>query len=510
MLLNYPPDDFTLNVWEWLETEVYPNHLQEIFDRRAAAVWIAGSNGWVSLWLSDLGVNDPPEVRRENLKHVLFKRIFETKFPPPVPERPPLPEQPKGQLKIALGGFTRSSKLTLPLVCHLMEGFSKFTRDPDYIKRLLDTIASAGYDAVRTLDILGWYDGGWGGKEVTPVPSRNKSGNRVEATPNYYQQLENYILECHSRGLALAWSRGDLQLLSHRQLEEHFTTLGQLGVPSEAVFLFEGCNEAWQNGAPDPSRLLELVRLFKRQRPEIICGLSCPTNASEEPADFREWTEGADITIIHNFRGGEDTDRIRHIFSNGYEGMPMLGRRVAWQNEPPGPDDDDGSDDVTVGDTSDPEALGAMAAVSFLARQAWTYMSGDGVFLDGSPFEEQPAFSIIPKIRALIPPDVMAYPMLVHGGRDNSVLITPNRQYSSEGGEIDRIDQAISDDGKVVAVAYGRANRRQAEIMVDDGRRFEGMIINPGTAEVHELRIAAGERVPVDFRFSRLLIGQVT
>lgn len=423
-------------------------------------------------------------------------------------EEPIRPPKPQGQLGYDGRGLTKGGQYVLPVVCHLMEGFSRYTRDRDYVRNLLDKIAAAGYDAVRTLDVLGWYGEAWRDREVTPVPSRAREGHSVAATPDYYRQLEDYILELHDRGLGIVWSRGDLQLLSPRQTEEHFEILGSLGVPSEAIYLFEGCNEAWQNGQPDSATLRDLVRRFSRQRPGVLTGLSAPPNSSEENRDLQEWSEGVDMVVVHGFRGGEYTDRIRHIFSLSYDGLGTFGRRVAWQMEPSGPRRE-GERGVSGGATNDPEALGAMAAVSLLSRQAWTYMSSGGVFLSERPFEEQTGFDLIPRVRDLIPSDVMTYDRLWHGGRSEAVLIAPDRVYAERGGGLHRVDQAVDDTGKIVALAHGAVDGKPQLVKNDSERRFEGVVINPGTAESRDIVIGPGQTVQVDFRVARLFVGKL-
>jgi len=126
--LDSPPDDYTLHVRQWLAEDVYPNHLGEVFDDRAAAVWIDGSQGFVQRWLRGEHRELSPIERREQLKHRVFEAIMRVKHPPATPPRAATALQ--GVLRLVPGGPhgmripADDTGLVIPTFCHFGEAFS--------------------------------------------------------------------------------------------------------------------------------------------------------------------------------------------------------------------------------------------------------------------------------------------------------------------------------------------------------------------------------------------------
>ncbi len=60
-----------------------------------------------------------------------------------------------------------------------------------------------------------------------------------------------------------------------------------------------------------------------------------------------------------------------------------------------------------------------------------------------------PGFWAVPRVRRVLPPDLMRFPLRMHGGerwRGTRVFAAVDPW---------RVDQALSDDGRIVAIAYG-------------------------------------------------------
>ena len=189
----------------------------------------------------------------------------------------------------------------------------------------------AGYDGIRFWDNLG-YDPVWRRREVTPFGFYAQQDDWVPRTPNYYARLQNFIRLLQQYGLAAHHSRGDLNTVSLNQVVEHSRTVRNIydDIGLETVALYEGNNEDWQNGALRPDGLRLVVEPFRQAG--VLTALS---SHSEEPEDVRDYATDA-LFYIHGQRGGDATDRIRHVFSVSYERLPEV-PRLGWQGEPVGP-----------------------------------------------------------------------------------------------------------------------------------------------------------------------------
>jgi hypothetical protein len=361
--------------------------------------------------------------------------------------------------------------------------------------------------------VLGYYNTAWGGKEITPIDFVNRGGQRVPATPDYYNVLSSFLADCQRRGVAVHHTRGDLNSWPTSEKLRHCQKVRELqrslGITPA---LNEACNEAWQNGVGTARELGDMAEALGA---DAIQALSCPPDSSEEPADLTEYSQSpADVMYVHGYRGGSSHDRIRHIFSLGYE-QPTP-HRLGWQGEPAGP-----GAGVTVGQENHPEALAMMAAVSLIARQAWVYMSGHGVFWiapimgdvevlgeqkavhsasqDWDFTKHQPGFLEVARVKSWLPNDLMRFQQLCHGGlrwRGTRVCVG-----NAEGTL--RADQALHDDGRSVIAIYGPPGAWT----VPFERSFVGHSINPATGEQTPLKVSAGSSWTATFERGRVLIG---
>ncbi|MFH1574139.1 MAG: hypothetical protein ABIG68_09150, partial [Acidobacteriota bacterium] len=152
----------------------------------------------------------------------------------------------------------------------------------------------------------------------------------------------------------------------------------------------------------------------------------------------------ASMWAVHGYRDGHWWDKVRHIFSIPYEQQPRL--PLGWQSEPTGPGDavsvTEHKEELTSG------VLAAMATMALATGQGWTYMSGFGVRWDG-PLESQPGFYEVPRVREVLPADVMAFRRFYHGGD----LWRDERIFAAQGET--RADHVEHRDGRFVVLIYG-------------------------------------------------------
>ena len=421
-------------------------------------------------------------------------------LPTPVPVHPPTIV---GQLRVQGLAYRDDNGYVLPVLCHFGEAFSAYVRKPDAVRAELDRIRAAGYDGIRFWDVLGYYDknrpgdankwSAWQGREVTPVSFVAFSGDTKAPTPNYYDHLKAFLIELRDRQLVAHHSRGDLNSWKWDQVIAHCRRVGEIQreVGAQVIALNESCNEAWQNGVPEPSKLREMGDALGNH---ALRGNSCGDDGygGETPDELNRMKR--DVAVIHGHRNGESYNRIGHIHAVGYETLPHA-KIPAWQGEPAGP-----GDGVSVGREEHPEALCLMAAMSLATHQAWVYMSGHGVFWNGS-ISEMIAFREVAKVRDYLPKDIMAWPQITHGGD----RWRGTRVFVANGDGSLRCDHVLTNDGRFVALVYGAP--KSWAIPVE--RSFDGEVIHPLTGERQPLSLNAGQTWNVNFERGRIVVGKL-
>jgi hypothetical protein len=407
----------------------------------------------------------------------------------------------RGQLRVQGLAYCDDTGYVLPVLCHFGEAFSAYVRRPKAVCDELDRIKQAGYDGIRFWDVLGYYDrnrsgdankwSAWQEREVTPVAFVAFSGELKAPTPNYYEHLKAFLIELRERGLVAHHSRGDMNSWKWDQVIAHCRRVGEIQreVGATVIALNESLNEAWQNGAPEPARLREMGDALGNH---AIRGNSCGDDnyGGETPDELNRMKR--DVAIIHGYRGGESYNRIGHIHAVGYETLPHA-KVPAWQGEPTGP-----GEGVSVGREDHPEALCLMAAMALATHQAWVYMSGNGVFWNGS-ISEMIAFREVAKVRDYLPKDIMAWPKITHGGD----RWRGTRVFVANGDGSLRCDHIFTNDGRFVALVYGAP--KSWSIPVE--RSFEGVSIHPVTGERTPVSLNAGQTWNVKFERGRIVVG---
>ncbi len=314
-----------------------------------------------------------------------------------------------GPIRISGLSYVDDTGMVLPVLCHYGSSFSDWVHGKtSEVLRQLDVIQSADYHGIRFWDTLGYYDGGWGGREVAPISFTNKSGATIPATPDYYGKLQAFLQALKDRSLVAHHSRGDLNSWAKPAILNHGVTVGQVqrAVGLNTIALNEACNEAQLNiGDWSAAFLDEMIKAINN--PSVLKALS-DVSQNEDTATLV--TYARDMVYIHGYRGGDQdiVGQIRHIHSLRYDGAVKVANKVGWQGEPAGR----GTSGPNVTRT---DSLVLMAMQAWCCRQAWNYTSGNGIW-GTAPIENEPGFREVPKARYWLPKDCMTYADAFHGG----------------------------------------------------------------------------------------------
>ena len=386
--MNYPPDDLTLEVWRWLAEDVYPKALGEDFDARAAAVWIDGSRGWVSLWQGQDGLGLPPRERMELLKHILFKRIYDTKFPPPGPKPPEGPVEPRsGHVTLTGRAFQDAHGPFLGFGFSYFHGASTWAVDPDGFRADMAVMQAAGANFARMICFL---DGG----RISPDPWTEAGNTSVERFIAAMEAAWAFGIRTEVTifgGLA-HWPSAGARLDAVEALCE------ALAPRLEMVQLVEITNEYWMNFLDAFGGTIEELRQLagvvrRRLGLEVPVSLSSPQGTAGEGvisetaffAEIRAMYDGskANIWTPHWDRDSQKADGVWRTYRQPWESVvyePNTGRPLtpmaSVNNEPIGPLSSVAQDD-------DPGRLVNGFVISFISGQAgYVFHTDAGIWSD--------------------------------------------------------------------------------------------------------------------------------
>lgn len=360
------------------------------------------------------------------------------------------------------------------MFCHAMELFSAWChgREADVIAQC--EIIAAHYAGVRVCDVLGYHDQNrpgedpwvaWAGREVTPIGFEAFSGRYIDPTPDYYDRLGAFLEMLHELGLRIFHDRGDLNAWTDDQKCAHLKALGELYAslpcgPEVLGGLF-ACNEGWQNGCDNITLAGQMLEAFTASAGWVpaLCGFTAPGGSSdpealaacdppmatwepEMPDSFKHWSQDPATVITCHGNRGDHTHIIEHYFGYGYDTAIRGTNKPVINTEPVG-----GGEGVSVGRVDDPELLCGLTVAALLGGQAWTFMSGHGVFWNG-PIETMPGFLEVARLPSFLPADIAAWPTVCHSGTRFAgtrilAVIDPTRA-----------DQAIAEDGRFVIVVH--------------------------------------------------------
>ena len=384
-------------------------------------------------------------------------------------------------------GFYDDAGPVLPLFAHAGDLFALFVRDAERAKKEIRQVADAGFQGMRVWTVL-----------RGPYWERPDRDVHPEKYPDYWDRWQEFVTYVNEEGLKLVVSQGDLcAWTSDMSVRKAFAVkLAEVerAVGNGVYAFFDGGNEAWQNGEPDPQRLAEFVSAYQQAGGRAILLLTSPR--TEEKAELDAYSiDPAQCYDVHGSRDGHVWDKIRHIFSIAYEGKPI--RPYGIQSEPTG-------SGALVSVTTNKhelthESVAAMAVMSALARQAWVWFSGEGVRIQDSLSIEQ-GFTSVPRSYALIPPDVMSYPVLHHSGE----TWRRERIFQSEHADV-RIDGVQHPDGRCVYLLYGPPGTHTLRVT----KNVQGMLYHLGTGEEMPVARVTGETLTVSWECARLFVGRI-
>lgn len=286
-------------------------------------------------------------------------------------------------------------------------GVSYFTalwrcrNDRQRLESDLAFLSRQGFNYYRMLSMVGWY-GAWSGREIAPVSFTSREGKRVDAWPDYWQQLRSLI--------DLAWDRyglrtqitifADAQLMPGKAARiEHMRKLLAEVLPGREhkILLLEVANEAWQNGFPDDQGVADLREFttYLAGRTQIPVAIT-----SNHEDSFRDLYAGsaADIATWHFSRDRRTDDGWKPVY-DCWDVGDLPGFPPVSSNEPIGP----GS---SVNAETEPIRLVMAAAFAYVARlPMYVFHSEAGVF-GRTRFQEMAGIDRFHHMMRLLPPDL--------------------------------------------------------------------------------------------------------
>jgi hypothetical protein len=420
------------------------------------------------------------------------------------------------------GVFRDDSGPVLPVFCHYMSAFSDWIHGREAeVKRNLEKVAAAGYQGIRVLDVLGYWDAdrqgnpaGWFNRAVTPFEFTSHGNRRIPATDAFYERKREFLLTLHGFGLKAMDDRGDLNSWSRSQKLQHMSRNGQLyaGMGDAGKEVLAGiwaCNESWQNGVPDRDEACAMIDAFKEGSggwwPDVR-GLSWgskennwDTDPTGELPDSMIWWSKDPATVIteHGSRTAHREHLIAHYLGYGFYDTDLRARgKRCWNTEPVG-----GGEGVTVGRVDDAERLCGIATEALLSGQAWTHMSGAGVWAERD-LDADPGFHEIPRLLKYLPRDLHAFDTIGHAG----TRFQGTRILAAIDNPPTRADYAIdSDTGRFVMNVYGEHAPLPFERAV-----AECKVIDLATDTIQsEGPRNAGDRFTESYRHHRLVVGRL-
>jgi FRG1-like domain len=409
-----------------------------------------------------------------------------------------------GVQMMVMGRRQAMSRPRILMFCHFMEAFSAWCHGRQADVESQCEVIAEHYAGIRSLDVLGYWDIAWRGKEVTPIAFVNHSGGLVPATPDYWEQKRSFLAMLHSLNLRVMDDRGDMNSWSLAQKLTHMRNNGQFyrGLPfgREVLAGVWSANEGWQNGGDSIDLCQQMLKAFAEGAGTLpaLCGLSAPGGESnplrleacsppmtswepEAPCSFVNWSaEPASVVTCHGNRGAWE-HIIEHYFGYGYDQtIRQIGKPV-FNTEPVGP-----GAGVSVGRVNDPELLCGLTMAALIGGQCWTYMSGFGVFWAGR-IETQPGFAEVARLPQFLPQDIASWPTVTHSGTrflGTRILAVDDPT---------RADQAISSDGRFAIVIHTQEAKGKA--LACERACADFTIVNMLTGEKERTgSLAVGER----------------
>ena len=354
------------------------------------------------------------------------------KPPPPPKERGALPPL-EGQLSVDGMAYVDASGRRVPLFCHagdllclFVEGRLEGSQEKEQrIHRAFADLRTHGYSGLRS-----WWSIRWSGN-----PHRYWGDRRLNPSDDTHRRLIAECLRIGSEDYGLQWhlALGSAEEVQPQQMTDAWHWMAEVVAAHPQWFaLIEGLNEAYHTGEPDPAVVEKWVNICRNRNPTVLHALSAAAGAgySEEKHELAKWTpDWQQIYLVHASRDNNWGDQTRHVFSTGYK---RASRRLGWSGEPPGmrwgPHQRVSGMPQAHEWTDRPWRYAFYLAVTAMCRQMPTFMCSHGVCLEGR-FRDAPGFDLAPRLISDLPPDIMAYDEIYHGGtthRSRRVIQAPD------------------------------------------------------------------------------------
>lgn len=287
------------------------------------------------------------------------------------------------------------------------------------LERNLAFLASQGFNYYRMLSMVGYYPA-WDGLEISPVGFQNRAGKKVDAWPDYWEQLARLVdLAYDKHGLRTQITVfADAQLMPQREARlAHMSSLLDRVVKGreKKILVLEVANEAWQNGFPGREGMNDLREFaaFLSARTDVPVAI---TSNHESPEAFEELYTGgkADLATWHFSRDQRADDGWKPVY-DCWDFANRPGLPPVISNEPIGP----GS---SVNSEREPIRLVMAAAFAYSAGiPAYVFHSEAGVF-GKTTFQATPAIDQYKELLKLLPRDLPGWQR--NDGREPSAPFT--------------------------------------------------------------------------------------
>lgn len=409
------------------------------------------------------------------------------------------------------GGFHVNGRAVLPTLCHYGDALSKWMRDRSHVLRNLDLIAAAGYHGTRYWTCLdgAWWNGRHVGerfqsdyweqhrafllahKERGLVCQISQGSTTSDALPDphgFMHRLCDVLQDVGPEVAAVIEGVNEDRDTGNRGPEwlAEFVGIAASRIPQllRGLSSYTGTEDPvilnrysrdpaqmfmvhpYRGGRNhDKTRHLMSLQYENGANARVMAGARLASAdlariASDIDASRRQTAlETADWLQRHMPHRAEEIARLLAIGSGQIarlsaaeaEAMVRLMRRNGWNSEGPGI-----GNRVSAIDNRD-EMTGAtmcgLAAMSFMMRMAYVNFYGVGVISDdggSQTFDQMPGFFEVPKVRALVPADVMRYSgPIFHGGE----TWRNDRTFAARGDV--RADHVVHHDGRRVIGIYG-------------------------------------------------------
>lgn len=381
--------------------------------------------------------------------------------------------------------------------CHAGDLLARAVVDKPAVERILDEIAGARYQLVRTWTIL--FGGMW-----------RHFGEVHPGQPEYWTDVRWFADALVARRLRWLVCQGDLMrwATTTNARREYMQRLAHEINGRGVGCAVDAANEGGNNGEGNVDALKAALDAFTDVYPLPVRSL---TSTSE--VDANRFLVAGVLRDIHSTREPWPKSG-RYVFNVGYEAQPRV---YNLQSEGPGYGCQEYAGDTRVGhhvsstanpaewNDNDAEIGVVLAALHIIGKALYVYFSSPGVISD-EPFSNYHAFKAVPNLYALMPRTVQGW-RTFHGGDGRTfsgdrVLAVP-----ASGAEV-RCDHAANGAERVV-VTYGASGAHAMRVV----NNFEGTLITPrpdGILEQLPVSWRRDQMVTLEFRRGRILVGRIT